>query len=235
MFKTGGCFSSNWKILGLELCSIFCKLQVGNGGKFSGRTGSSASAGLVSGAGGGGGCGMSETFGAPAAGPPRPNSPWAHSAVASAGARCTRAASRGPGGVPAVVSTTLPPWKVAQDRSGSRPGDASQLYAVLGRFAGLGPLLVLCCIRLVLKAFQTKNRPVVGRSGRRFGAPSWLQVARSTASALRGGGLESRKNPLEAVGTASGWCGGGPYYVPARSARTSAQTPCALDPARIRF
>jgi hypothetical protein len=56
------------------------------------------------------------------------------------------------------------PWDVAQDRRGPRPGDETRLDALLGRFAGPGPLLVLCCIRLILNDFSTlalKNRPVL--------------------------------------------------------------------------
>jgi hypothetical protein len=42
------------------------------------------------------------------------------------------------------------PWEVAQDRRGPRPGDETRLDALSGRFAGPGPLLVLCCIRLII-------------------------------------------------------------------------------------
>jgi hypothetical protein len=47
------------------------------------------------------------------------------------------------------------PWEVDQDRGGPRPGNETRLDALLGRFAGPGPLLVLCCIRLVLNGFST--------------------------------------------------------------------------------
>jgi hypothetical protein len=47
------------------------------------------------------------------------------------------------------------PWEVAQDRRGPRPGDETRLDALLGRFAGPGPLLVLCCFRLILNDFLT--------------------------------------------------------------------------------
>jgi hypothetical protein len=53
------------------------------------------------------------------------------------------------------------PWEVAQDRGGPRPGDGTRLDALLGRFAGPGPLLVLCCIRLVLNGFSTTSKPLL--------------------------------------------------------------------------
>jgi hypothetical protein len=54
-----------------------------------------------------------------------------------------------------------------------------------------------------------------GGSGRRFGAPSG--PFRCLGSP--GGGLESNRNPLKPVGTASGWCGIGNHHVPAKCAR----------------
>jgi hypothetical protein len=49
---------------------------------------------------------------------------------------------------------------VAQDRRGPRPGDETRLDALLGWFASPGPLLVLCCIRLILNDFSTGGRGV---------------------------------------------------------------------------
>jgi hypothetical protein len=45
------------------------------------------------------------------------------------------------------------------------------------------------------------------------------QVARFAVSALFGSGLESHRNPLKSVGTASVWCGVGHRHVPAKCAR----------------
>jgi hypothetical protein len=55
-----------------------------------------------------------------------------------------------------------------------------------------------------------------GGSGRRFGAPSGPFRA---LSRLFGGGLESHRNPLKSVGSASGWCGVGHHHVPVKCAR----------------
>jgi hypothetical protein len=49
---------------------------------------------------------------------------------------------------------------------------------------------------------------------------------------LFGGGLESHRNPLKSVGTASGWCGVGHHHVPRPSVREDIRAN-ALDPPRI--
>jgi hypothetical protein len=48
-----------------------------------------------------------------------------------------------------------------------------------------------------------------------FWCPKWPVPL----SRLFGGGMESHRNPLKPVGTASGWCGVGHHHVPAKCAR----------------
>jgi hypothetical protein len=55
------------------------------------------------------------------------------------------------------------------------------------------------------------------RSGRRFGAPSGPFRCLGSSGVVCG--LQSHRNPLKSVGTASGWCGVGHHHVPARCAR----------------
>jgi hypothetical protein len=54
------------------------------------------------------------------------------------------------------------PGEVARDRRGPGLGDETRLDALLGRFAGPGPLLVLCCIRIIrlISNDFSKKRPV---------------------------------------------------------------------------
>ena len=61
-----------------------------------------------------------------------------------------------------------------------------------------------------------------GRVGCRLwgvGAAFWCPKWPVPLSRLFGGGLESHRNPLKSVGTASGWCGVGHHHVPAKCAR----------------
>jgi hypothetical protein len=51
------------------------------------------------------------------------------------------------------------------------------------------------------------------------GAAFWCPKWPVPLSRLFGGGLESHRNPLKSVGTASGWCGVGHRHVPAKCAR----------------
>ena len=61
-----------------------------------------------------------------------------------------------------------------------------------------------------------------GRVGCRLwgvGAAFWCPKWPVPLSRLFGGGLESPRNPLKSVGSASGWCGVGHHHVPAKCAR----------------
>jgi hypothetical protein len=61
-----------------------------------------------------------------------------------------------------------------------------------------------------------------GRVGCRLwgvGAAFWCPKWPVPLSRLFGGGLESHRNPLKSVGSASGWCGVGHHHVPAKCAR----------------
>jgi hypothetical protein len=96
------------------------------------------------------------------------------------------------------------PWEVAQDRRGPRPGDETRLDALLGRFAGPGPLLVLCCIRLVLNDFSTASM-------RRLTCPRPMPNANAfhreavKARHVRGGGGGGARSGRP--GCTSVWCG----------------------------
>jgi hypothetical protein len=63
----------------------------------------------------------------------------------------------------------------------------------------------------------------LGRVGCRLcggvGAAFWCPKWPVPLSRLFGGGLESHRNPLKSVGTASGWGGVGHHHVPAKCAR----------------
>jgi hypothetical protein len=61
-----------------------------------------------------------------------------------------------------------------------------------------------------------------GRMGGRLwggGAAFWCPKWPVPLSRLFGGGVESHRNPLKSVGTASGWCGVGHRHIPAKCAR----------------